>query len=146
RRVDAARERERAGTAEVALEVDVRAVGAVQGLVVDPRDRGEQLALALRRPVVQVAPPALVGACLAPAILRGGHVTHYAPRPPVVELPAYALVHNADVHTNPFTFGALALDEAFTDREPELAELAGDLRNGQDVLVYAPRRYGKSSL
>ena len=49
-------------------------------------------------------------------------------------------------HTNPFTFGALALDEAFTNREPELRELGRDLRNGQDVLVYAPRRYGKSSL
>ncbi|MET1008869.1 MAG: ATP-binding protein [Gaiellaceae bacterium] len=49
-------------------------------------------------------------------------------------------------HTNPFTFGALALDEAFTNREAELRELGRDLRNGQDVLVYAPRRYGKSSL
>jgi hypothetical protein len=49
-------------------------------------------------------------------------------------------------HTNPFTFGALALDDAFTDREAELRELSRDLRNGQDVLVYAPRRYGKSSL
>jgi AAA+ ATPase superfamily predicted ATPase len=47
---------------------------------------------------------------------------------------------------NPFTFGALALDEAFTDREDELHELGSDIRNGQDVLVYAPRRYGKSSL
>ncbi len=49
-------------------------------------------------------------------------------------------------HTNPFTFGALALDKAFTDREPELRELVRDMQNGQDVLVYAPRRYGKSSL
>jgi hypothetical protein len=49
-------------------------------------------------------------------------------------------------HTNPFTFGALALDKAFTDREPELRELVADMDNGQDVLVYAPRRYGKSSL
>ncbi|HEY3763766.1 MAG TPA: ATP-binding protein [Gaiellales bacterium] len=48
--------------------------------------------------------------------------------------------------TNPFTFGALALDEAFADREAEVAELVSDIRNGQDVLVYAPRRYGKSSL
>jgi hypothetical protein len=47
---------------------------------------------------------------------------------------------------NPFTFGDLALDEAFTDREDELRELASDMRNGQNVLVYAPRRYGKSSL
>ncbi len=49
-------------------------------------------------------------------------------------------------HTNPFTFGALALDKAFTDREAELRELVRDMQNGQDVLVYAPRRYGKSSL
>jgi hypothetical protein len=48
--------------------------------------------------------------------------------------------------TNPFTFGDLALDEAFTDRERELRELVADMRNGQNVLVYAPRRYGKSSL
>src|SRR6266516_7685592 len=48
--------------------------------------------------------------------------------------------------TNPFTFGDLAVDEAFTDREDELRELASDMRNGQNVLVYAPRRYGKSSL
>lgn len=47
---------------------------------------------------------------------------------------------------NPFTFGDLALDESFTDREAELRELAADMRNGQNVLVYAPRRYGKSSL
>jgi hypothetical protein len=47
---------------------------------------------------------------------------------------------------NPFTFGDLALDEAFTDREDEVHELASDMRNGQNVLVYAPRRYGKSSL
>jgi uncharacterized protein len=49
-------------------------------------------------------------------------------------------------HTNPFTFGALALDRAFTDRETEIRELVSDMENGQDVLVYAPRRYGKSSL
>ena len=47
---------------------------------------------------------------------------------------------------NPFQFGALALDEAFTDREAEIAELRADVRNGQDVVVFAPRRYGKSSL
>jgi uncharacterized protein len=48
--------------------------------------------------------------------------------------------------TNPFRFGALALDEAFADREAEIAELADDIRNGQDVVIFAPRRYGKSSL
>lgn len=47
---------------------------------------------------------------------------------------------------NPFRFGSLALDEDFADREAEIAELADDVRNGQDVVVFAPRRYGKSSL
>ncbi len=47
---------------------------------------------------------------------------------------------------NPFQFGDLALDDAFADREEEVDELATDMRNGQNVLVYAPRRYGKSSL
>ena len=47
---------------------------------------------------------------------------------------------------NPFLFGDLALGEAFTDREDELRELVADMRNGQNVLVFAPRRYGKSSL
>jgi len=48
--------------------------------------------------------------------------------------------------TNPFLFGTLALDESFADRQREIAELAADIRNGQDVVVFAPRRYGKSSL
>jgi hypothetical protein len=50
------------------------------------------------------------------------------------------------IDSNPFTFGDLALDDAFTDRAAELRELIADMRNGQNVLVYAPRRYGKSSL
>ena len=47
---------------------------------------------------------------------------------------------------NPFTYGDLVSDEAFTDRETELDQLASDLRNGQNVALIAPRRYGKSSL
>ena len=47
---------------------------------------------------------------------------------------------------NPFNFGDLALDEGFTDRESELRELEADIRNGQNVVVFAPRRYGKTSL
>lgn len=47
---------------------------------------------------------------------------------------------------NPFRYGALALDDAFTDREREMAELKSDAMNGQDVVLFAPRRYGKSSL
>jgi hypothetical protein len=47
---------------------------------------------------------------------------------------------------NPFRFGDLALDDAFTDRETELGELTADVLNGQNVVIFAPRRYGKSSL
>jgi uncharacterized protein len=47
---------------------------------------------------------------------------------------------------NPFRFGPLALDDAFTDRQAEIDSLVADARNGQDVVVFAPRRYGKSSL
>ena len=50
------------------------------------------------------------------------------------------------METNPFRYGALALDDAFTDREREVAELLTDVLNGQDVVVFEPRRYGKSSL
>ncbi|HEY4412922.1 MAG TPA: hypothetical protein VGN06_07985, partial [Gaiellaceae bacterium] len=48
--------------------------------------------------------------------------------------------------SNPFNFGDVALDDGFTDRERDLAELKADIRNGQNVVVFAPRRYGKSSL
>jgi hypothetical protein len=48
--------------------------------------------------------------------------------------------------TNPFRYGDLALDEAFTDRDREVAELKSDIQNGQNVVIFAPRRYGKSSL
>ena len=56
------------------------------------------------------------------------------------------MVVMAEQILNPFRYGALALDEAFTDREQELSELESDIRNGQDVVLFAPRRYGKSSL
>jgi uncharacterized protein len=50
------------------------------------------------------------------------------------------------IHTNPFRFGDIALDDAFADREHEVAELTDDALNGQNVVVFAPRRYGKTSL
>ncbi|MGO9763260.1 MAG: AAA family ATPase [Solirubrobacteraceae bacterium] len=56
------------------------------------------------------------------------------------------MADRGDEQRNPFRFGALAFDEAFTDRESEIDELAADMRNGQDVVLFAPRRYGKSSL
>ncbi len=47
---------------------------------------------------------------------------------------------------NPFSFGDLALDETFTDRDDELRSLKADILNGQNLVIFAPRRYGKSSL
>lgn len=47
---------------------------------------------------------------------------------------------------NPFRFGALVDGDSFADRERELGELTSDVRNGQDVVIFAPRRCGKSSL
>src|SRR3954447_13604493 len=48
--------------------------------------------------------------------------------------------------TNPFKYGPIALNESFTDRDGEVAELSADALNGQDVVIFAPRRYGKTSL
>jgi hypothetical protein len=50
------------------------------------------------------------------------------------------------VAANPFKYGPIALDDSFTDRDAEINELATDALNGQDVVVYAPRRFGKTSL
>jgi uncharacterized protein len=59
----------------------------------------------------------------------------------------FSIMEKAIAHLgNPFRYGSLALDEAFADREAEVQELKFDVLNGQDVVVMAPRRYGKSSL
>lgn len=47
---------------------------------------------------------------------------------------------------NPFKYGPIALDDSFTDRDAEVAELSTDALNGQDVVIFAPRRFGKTSL
>src|SRR5436305_11692656 len=47
---------------------------------------------------------------------------------------------------NPFRNGDLVIDDAFTDRARELADLKSDIRNGPNLALLAPRRYGKSSL
>src|ERR1700761_9267867 len=51
----------------------------------------------------------------------------------------------ADPPLNPFRFGNFVVDE-FADRTTELAEVEADMRNGQDLVIFAPRRFGKSSL
>jgi uncharacterized protein len=48
--------------------------------------------------------------------------------------------------TNPFRFGRIVSGEAFTDREADLLVLERELRGGQNILLEAPRRFGKTSL
>lgn len=38
------------------------------------------------------------------------------------------------------------MDEGFADRAAELADVVADIRNGQNLVIFAPRRFGKSSL
>jgi AAA+ ATPase superfamily predicted ATPase len=50
-------------------------------------------------------------------------------------------------HINPFVYGRPIQDEAdLADREQEKRELIADINSGQAVILYAPRRYGKTSL
>ena len=48
--------------------------------------------------------------------------------------------------TNPFRFGRIVNGDAFTDREADLLVLERELRGGQNILIEAPRRFGKTSL
>src|SRR6202171_2796740 len=47
---------------------------------------------------------------------------------------------------NPFRFGRIVSGEAFTAREADLVALGGELRDGANILLEAPRRFGKTSL
>jgi len=47
---------------------------------------------------------------------------------------------------NPFFFGGIATGEHFCDRDREMQSLRKDLENGLNLLIYAPRRFGKTSL
>lgn len=48
--------------------------------------------------------------------------------------------------TNPFKFGNIVYDKHFYNREKELANIKATLSSGNNIALYAPRRYGKSSL
>jgi AAA+ ATPase superfamily predicted ATPase len=47
---------------------------------------------------------------------------------------------------NPFIYGDIVKGEYFTNREEEVKELTIDLSSGQNILLFSPRRYGKTSL
>jgi len=47
---------------------------------------------------------------------------------------------------NPFVYGKVVRGKYFADREAEIAELKNDIASSQNVIVFSPRRYGKTSL
>ncbi|OGX12794.1 MAG: hypothetical protein A2351_07330 [Omnitrophica bacterium RIFOXYB12_FULL_50_7] len=47
---------------------------------------------------------------------------------------------------NPFVYGEEVTGEAFWNRSQEVKELARDIQNGQNVIIFSARRYGKTSL
>jgi hypothetical protein len=51
-----------------------------------------------------------------------------------------------EARTNPFHYGTPAEGEFFTGRRAELTALLSRIRNGINVVVISPRRYGKTSL
>jgi predicted AAA+ superfamily ATPase len=50
------------------------------------------------------------------------------------------------MHVNPFTLKEIPDGSAFCDRKKELKDLTGFASAGENVLLYSPRRYGKTSL
>jgi hypothetical protein len=47
---------------------------------------------------------------------------------------------------NPFVYGKVARGKSFADRKAEIEELMADIASGQNVIIFSPRRYGKTSL
>jgi uncharacterized protein len=47
---------------------------------------------------------------------------------------------------NPFRYGIAVDDQYFIDREKELRDFSKWLTSGQSLVIYSPRRYGKTSL
>jgi len=48
--------------------------------------------------------------------------------------------------SNPFKFGKIVYDKHFYNRKKELRKIISTLSSGNNIALYAPRRYGKSSL
>ncbi len=47
---------------------------------------------------------------------------------------------------NPFVYGKVARGDSFADRVAEIRELLADITSSQNVILFSPRRYGKTSL
>ncbi|MCU0289058.1 MAG: ATP-binding protein [Acidobacteria bacterium] len=47
---------------------------------------------------------------------------------------------------NPFVYGEKVSGENFCNRSREISELTSEINSGQNLMIYSPRRYGKTSL
>lgn len=47
---------------------------------------------------------------------------------------------------NPFRFGQVVSGDLFCNRKSEIKQITRDLTGGQSIVLYSPRRYGKTSL
>ncbi len=47
---------------------------------------------------------------------------------------------------NPFRFGQVVSGDLFCNREFEIRQITRDLTGGQSIVLYSPRRHGKTSL
>ncbi|MDI6792173.1 MAG: ATP-binding protein [bacterium] len=47
---------------------------------------------------------------------------------------------------NPFVYGGEVSGSAFCNREKEIQELIRDIQQGENIIIFSPRRYGKTSL
>jgi hypothetical protein len=50
------------------------------------------------------------------------------------------------MRTNPFVYGKIVKGQYFLDRKEERKELMTEIENHTNIILYAPRRYGKTSL
>lgn len=51
-----------------------------------------------------------------------------------------------NIQTNPFIFGKIVTGKNFINRKKERAEIAIEIENSMNIILYAPRRFGKTSL
>lgn len=47
---------------------------------------------------------------------------------------------------NPFYYGTTVSGKSFTNRKREIKDILADTKSGQNLFIYSPRRYGKTSL
>jgi len=47
---------------------------------------------------------------------------------------------------NPFYYGTTVSGKSFTNRKREIKDILADIKSGQNLFIYSPRRYGKTSL